>query len=170
MGSNQAGEVARCYASGIVLGVDTVGGLAGWNGDSISSCYSTADVGGEKYVGGVVGLNSWGWFLQEGTEGTIANCYSTGIVLGDEYVGGLVGDGDANDVVASFWDIGTSGQGMSAGGTGKTVAEMQIAETFLGAGWDFVGETTIGTEDVWAICEGVDYPRLTVSFRQGCMK
>jgi hypothetical protein len=170
VGSNDAGEVARCYASGIALGVSTVGGVAGWNGGKISSCYSTADVGGEKDVGGLVGLNSWGWFLQEGTEGTIANCYSTGIVLGDEYVGGLVGDGDVNGVVASFWDIETSGQGMSAGGTGKTTAEMQMARTFVNAGlpdaagWDFVGESVNGTEDIWAICEGVDYPQLTWEF------
>ncbi len=162
VGSNQAGEVARCYASGIVLGVDTVGGLAGWNACNISSCYSTADVGGGKDVGGLVGLNSWGRLRSP--KGTIANCYSTGIVLGDEYVGGLVGEGDVNDVVASFWDIGTSGQGMSAGGTGKTTAEMQTASTFLETGWDFVGESQNGTEDIWAICEGVDYPHLAWEF------
>jgi hypothetical protein len=170
VGSNDAGEVARCYASGIVLGVSTVGGLAGWNGGNISSCYSTADVGGEKDVGGLVGLNSGGWLSPEAA---IANCYSTGIVLGDEYVGGLVGDGDANDVVASMWDIETSGQGMSAGGTGKTTAEMQMASTFVNAGlpaavgWDFVGETANGAEDIWAICEGVDYPRLAWEFVTG---
>jgi len=161
VGNNDAGEVARCYTSGIVLGVNTVGGLAGWNGGNISSCYSTADVGGEKDVGGLVGLNST-WRPRSPT--TITNCYSAGIVLGDEYVGGLVGEADVNDVVASFWAIETSGQKMSAGGTGKTVAEMQMGNTFLDAGWDFVGETTIGTEDVWAICEGVDYPRLTWEF------
>jgi len=170
VGSNDAGEVARCYASGIVLGVSTVGGLAGWNAGNISSCYSTADVGGEKDVGGLVGLNSGGWLSPEAT---IANCYSTGIVLGEEYVGGLVGAGDANDVVASFWDIGTSGQGMSAGGTGKTTAEMQMASTFVNAGlpaavgWDFVGESQNGTEDIWAICEGVDYPDLAWEFAIG---
>ncbi len=161
VGSNDAGEVARCYASGIVLGVSAVGGLAGWNGGKISSCYSTADVGGEKDVGGLVGLNSGGWLLPGAT---ITNCYSTGIVLGDKYVGGLVGEGDVNDVVASFWDIGTSGQEMSAGGIGKATAEMQIASTFLEAGWDFVGESQNGMEDIWAICEGVDYPHLAWEF------
>jgi hypothetical protein len=168
VGSNDIGEVARCYASGIVLGVSTVGGLAGWNGGNISSCYSTADVGGEKDVGGLVGLNSWGWLWSP--EGTIANCYSTGIVLGDEHVGGLVGDGDANDVVASMWDTETSGQSTSPGGTGKTTAEMQTAKTFLdaglpaAAGWDFVAESDNGTENIWAVCEGVDYPHLAWEF------
>jgi len=37
---------------------------------------------------------------------------------------------------------------------------MQTAGTFLEAGWDFVGETTNGTEDIWWILEGKDYPRL----------
>jgi hypothetical protein len=27
-------------------------------------------------------------------------------------------------------------------------------------GWDFVGETVNGTEDIWWILEGKDYPRL----------
>jgi hypothetical protein len=36
---------------------------------------------------------------------------------------------------------------------------MQMASTFLEAGWDFVGETKNGTEDIWWIFEGRDYPR-----------
>jgi hypothetical protein len=43
---------------------------------------------------------------------------------------------------------------------GKTTAEMQTASTFLEAGWDFVGETENGTDDIWWILEGKDYPRL----------
>jgi hypothetical protein len=37
---------------------------------------------------------------------------------------------------------------------------MQTAKTFLDAGWDFVGETANGPEDIWRILEGKDYPRL----------
>ena len=40
------------------------------------------------------------------------------------------------------------------------MAEMQTASTFLEAGWDFVDETENGTEDIWWILEGRDYPRL----------
>jgi hypothetical protein len=54
----------------------------------------------------------------------------------------------------------TSGQPVSAGGTGLTTGEMQTAKTFLDAGWDFMHETTNGTEDIWWIREGRDYPRL----------
>jgi len=35
-----------------------------------------------------------------------------------------------------------------------------VGTTFLEAGWDFVGETDNGTEDIWWIDEGKDYPRL----------
>ena len=35
-----------------------------------------------------------------------------------------------------------------------------MARTFLDAGWDFVGKTANGTEDIWWINEGKDYPRL----------
>jgi len=37
---------------------------------------------------------------------------------------------------------------------------MQQAETLLDAGWDFIGETANGTEEIWWINEGKDYPRL----------
>ena len=60
----------------------------------------------------------------------------------------------------SFWDVETSGQVTSDGGTGKMTTEMQTANTFLEAGWDFVDETENGTEDIWRINEGRDYPRL----------
>jgi hypothetical protein len=37
---------------------------------------------------------------------------------------------------------------------------MQTKSTFTDAGWDFVGETINGTNDIWYIYEGVDYPRI----------
>jgi hypothetical protein len=36
---------------------------------------------------------------------------------------------------------------------------MQTAGMFLEAGWDFVGETDNGDEDIWSICEAANYPR-----------
>ena len=101
--------------------------------------------GSGSYVGGLVGLNEYG---------AVTNCYSTGAVRGSSDVGGLVGrnEGDWNGrdgiVTHCFWDTQTSGQATSAGGTGLTTAEMQTASTFLNAGWDFVGETANGTEDI----------------------
>jgi hypothetical protein len=139
------------------------GGLAGGNGGTMEDCYSASSVsqGGvtpgmdwlfTSGAGGLAGYNS----------GTIDRSYSTGSVTGTLYVGGLVGKNaeSKGSVTHSFWDTQTSGQTTSAGGTGKTTAEMQTADIFFEAGWDFVDETANGTEDIWWINEGLDYPRL----------
>ena len=135
------GSISDCYSTGVVDANDSnnLGGLVGFNSGGISNCYSTGDVGvpNDSNVGGLVGYNSGG----------ISDCYSTGKVSGSCPVGGLVGyktDGISNcdstgvSVVGSFWDINTSGQTTSAGGEGKTTAQMQNIDTFLNAGWDFI--------------------------------
>jgi len=96
-------------------------------------------------------------------EADLTDSYSTGVVDGNNAVGGLIGENysGSGNVTAVFWDIQTSGQVVSAGGTGKTTAEMLTTSTFLDAGWDFVDETVNGTQDIWSICEGMNYPRLT---------
>jgi hypothetical protein len=90
----------------------------------------------------------------------VTACYATGKVAGDKDLGGLVGWNSVGDIGESFWDVQASTLSESAGGTGRTTAEMQTAATFLGAGWDFADETANGTEDTWWIEEGKDYPRL----------
>jgi hypothetical protein len=44
---------------------------------------------------------------------------------------------------------------------------MKDPNTFVSAGWDFVGEEGNGTEDIWSICEGTNYPRLVWQIPQG---
>jgi hypothetical protein len=137
------GAITNSYSTSSVWGDDElIGGLVGHNyGGAITNCYSTGSVwGGDEFVGGLVGEN----------HGLIINCYSTGNVSGNWYVCGLVGSGGAEN---SFWDIETSGQLTSAGGIGKTTAEMKTMSTFTDeAGWDFV--------EVWGIGEGQTYPFL----------
>jgi hypothetical protein len=53
-------------------------------------------------------------------------------------------------VSRSLWDIETSGQQTSAGGTGKTTAQMKKMNTFFSEGWDFW--------TIWTICEDMNYP------------
>ncbi|MHC4584975.1 MAG: hypothetical protein ACYS3N_10615, partial [Planctomycetota bacterium] len=167
------GSITASYSTGEVRGDVDTGGLVGENKGPIDKSYSTCVVIGNLVVGGLVGDNKndaqhevarwpYGNFA-----GTIDNCYSTGPVTGNDYVGGLVGSnsdfvgGSSNIFVREcFWDIETSGQNASVGGTGKTTAEMQTAGTFLEADWDFVDETENGTEDIWWILEGQDYPGL----------
>jgi len=156
VGHNAFATVTECYSTGVVGGTSGVGGLVGDNGmdAALTRCYSTGAVSGRSSVGGLLGFNS----------GAVTGCYSTGSVSGGSYVGGLVGGHfevtNATGCFGCFWDIQTSGQATSDGGTGKTTAQMQTAKTFLDAGWDFVGETANGTEDLWWILEGKDYPRL----------
>ena len=155
-GYNEIGEIAASYSacavSATLSGNQRVGGLVGVNAGRITTSYSTGAVSGQRVVGGLVGL----------TTGSISMCYSTGMVTADQNVGGLVGERHpaAGIVAGCFWDVETSGQSTSAGGTSKTTAEMQAASTFLEAGWDFVDETENGTDDIWWIDEGQDYPRL----------
>lgn len=149
------GTITKCYFTGNVSGISVVGGLVGLNGwldgtGMISDCYAIGSVSG-NIVGGLVGRN----------ESAIMNCYATSEISGNEPVGGLVGVNETGGtVVGSFWDIEISGLTTSAGGESKTTAEMQTNNTFLEAGWDFVDETANGTEDIWWIDEGQDYPRL----------
>jgi hypothetical protein len=41
-----------------------------------------------------------------------------------------------------------------------SVADAEAVKAFLYANWDFVDESANGTEDIWRILEGQDYPRL----------
>ncbi len=152
VGENYSGTITDCYSIGSVAGNHAVGGMVGWNGGRISDCYSFGSVSGTTYVGGLVGEN-------HSYSGTISNCYSTGEVSGDEPVGGLVGRNLRGTITNSFWDIQTSGRSNSAGGTGLPTAEMQTESTFTDAGWDFVGKTVNGIEDIWFIPQQ-DYPHL----------
>ncbi|MBA7638304.1 hypothetical protein ES703_45957 [subsurface metagenome] len=85
----------------------------------------------------------------------IRNVHLVDVNLCGHYdVGGLVGVKYSTEgIIGCFWDVNTSGQTASAGGTGLLTAQMQQRITFTDAGWDF---TTL----VWTIDEGVDYPRL----------
>ncbi len=114
-------------------------------------------VTGGNYLGGLCGCNYYG---------TITNSYATGLVTGDNYFGGLSGY-NSGVIEFSFWDTQTSGMTTSVGGTGKTTAQMQTRSTFTDAGWDFVGEDVNGTDDIWDICEGTNYPRLSWQFLAG---
>ncbi|MBP7049469.1 MAG: hypothetical protein KBE65_00475 [Phycisphaerae bacterium] len=146
-----ASAIRDSYATGVVTGEASVGGLIGSNGGTTANCYAIGVVTGEASVGGLIGTN----------RGTAANCYATGVVVGTQKVGGLTGEEQTYaNTICSFWDIETTGQTESAAGIGLTTAAMKTASTFLDAGWDFIGETANGDEDVWWILDGQDYPRL----------
>ena len=155
----RGGTITNCYSTSSVSGTFSVGGLVGRNeSSSIINCYSAGSISGENSIGGLVGYMIWSNWNDEPC--IVTNCYSIGRVSGDKNIGGLVGNSQYNEVTASFWDIQTSGQLNSAGGTRKTTAQMQTLDTFLDSGWDFVDETENGTEDIWTEPDGSGYPIL----------
>ena len=173
VGINHFGTVSNCYATGNVFGSGSVGGLVGYNNyGTVSKCYATGTVSGVAYVGGLVGYRYYGtvsncyasgsvsggyWYvggLVGWNNSMVSNCYATGSVSGSSIVGGLVGYDYFGTVTASFWDIDTSGQAISAGGTGKTTVQMQTQSIFTDAGWNFV--------EIWGIGENQTYPYLRI--------
>jgi len=182
VGANLYGTIAASCSTGEVEGVRHVGGLVGDNRRIITESCSTGAVSGDQSVGGLVG-RSRGYYPWEavvtdsysagkvagrdkvgGLVGEIwdhvSSSYSTGQVTGNTFVGGLAGHIQGGHIVTSFWDVETSNLSTSVGGTGRTTMRMQTVGTFLNAGWDFIGETENGTDDIWWIDEGQDYPRL----------
>ncbi|MFQ3475161.1 hypothetical protein HKK80_02720 [Halonotius sp. F2-221B] len=140
-GSNTLSEL---YATGSVDGTNRVGGLVGWNddGDSrVEQSYAAGTVTATSGIaGGLVGTN----------RGPVANTSATGTVTGDTAgglvginrdtvstsfatgtvddtgtnVGGLVGYNDSATTVDAYWDLNTTNQSTSQGGTGLTTPNM----------------------------------------------
>lgn len=159
LAGHSAGRIRHCYASGTVSGVYQVGGLVGANyyGGSIENCIATGDVSGQDYVGGLVGYS---------TRSVVLNSYSTCQIRGEagaSAIGGLYGR-SSGEAINSFWDTETSGISPDdpVMGTGLSTGQMQDQQTFLGAGWDFVGETENGLGEVWMMPEHGGYPVLSV--------
>jgi hypothetical protein len=152
VGSNYLSTITKSYSAGSVIGnSNNVGGLVGYNNTStLNDNYSTGSViGSGNNIGGLVGNNN--------TSSSITNSYSTGSVsqTGTSiYIGGLVGSNSSSTVSNCFWDTVASGRSTSAGGTGKTTAEMKISSTFVNAGWSV---------SVWFMDSGINngYPYLS---------
>ncbi len=143
VGVKGSGSISNSYATGdvIVSSLRYVGGLVGKNSGTITNSYATGRAAGNTWVGGLVG-----W-----TSNAIRHCYAVGRVSGSSQIGGLVGyRASGGSTTQSYWDIETSGQGNSAGGTGKTTAEMYQHATYID--WDFSA--------VWWIEENISYPLL----------
>jgi hypothetical protein len=153
VGANR-GTVNGSHSTGGVNGNHVVGGLVGETSyGTVSDSYSTGSVTGNSVVGGLVGSNY---------RATVSNSYSTGSVSGNNTIGGLVGD-NSGSISNSFWDIETSGQATSAGGTGKTTAEMKDIATFSGAGWEICAVPPGATNSActWNIANDETYPFLS---------
>jgi filamentous hemagglutinin family protein len=76
LGNYPGDTITRCWSSGIVHGLNELGGIIGNNSGSISNCYSLAYVysdNNSSYVGGIAGKN---WYS------TISNSHSMSNIVG----------------------------------------------------------------------------------------
>jgi len=163
-GNNEMSTINNCYAKGNVVGGGSLGGLVGQNttNGNINNSYSRGNITGQSNnVGGLVGRNTT----------LIDYCYSTGTAFSYGCYGGLSGSNEeAGTITNCFWDITTSGlssglgydQAITYNVVSKTTIEMKNQSTFTNSGWDFVGETSNGTEDIWRILTSINngYPCL----------
>jgi len=122
---DSSSDISESWASVVVNGVDYVGGFCGggFSGE-IVNCFSTGSVTGNAGMGGFIG----------GADNWNEKCYATGAVSGSSLVGGFCGE-LYYSVTDCYYDINTTGQATSDGGTGKTTAQMQTQSTY--SGWDF---------------------------------
>ncbi len=155
IGDQTSSTATNCYSSGSVTGTSYDGGLIGAQESSskVMNCYSTDSVKGDSYVGGLIGGQIFS---------TAMNCYSAGLVTSAKYMGGFIGYALGLSTAANcFWDTTSSGQKISAGGTGKSTNEMKNYLTFTG--WSFKG---IGGDTIWNIGHSRNngYPYLNWQF------
>jgi hypothetical protein len=161
-GVNNASIISGCYSTGTITDFARpyqIGGLVGSNQfqSSIINCYSSCSVTtGDMAtcVGGLAGVNY---------SSTISTCYSTGGVTVGSYsgqVGGFVGYRYADTINNSYFLTGSRPNN----GYGIPLTNAQMKQQASFSGWDFVWETVNGPNDIWAICEGVSYPKLTWQF------
>ncbi|WP_159077008.1 GLUG motif-containing protein [Halococcoides cellulosivorans] len=134
LAGENAGTVRDSYATGDVSSSNRiVGGLVGYNTGPVTTSYATANVTGTYAddAGGLVGQN----------DGPVNESYAVGNVsTGGSNVGGLVGSNYAT-VTDAYWDVNTTGQTTSAGGTGLTTRQL-TANTSL-AGFEFTNTWSV---------------------------
>ena len=152
--------ITRSSASGTIAGVSDVGGLVGYaSGATISRSFATAAVTGVNYAGGLVGYlynsavsNSYatgnttatgataGGLIGYLYGGSVFNSYAANQVTSPGIRGGLIGQlTNGGTVTSSYWDTTLGGLATSAGGTGRTTAQMQDSANYATnfAGWEF---------------------------------
>ncbi len=163
---NNTGSSAidQSYATGFADAGDYVGGLVGYNSSSISNSYATGTARANGWINeyegfGPVGIGSGG--LVGYNQGTISNSYATGTARSENGVnvsgsGGVAGLGVINNVSSSYWDLSTSLNTGSRGGTGLSATQIRQQASFVG--WDISNQ--LNGSSIWYIDEGVSRPVL----------
>jgi len=134
------GYIFKCYTN-ITLNGSGAGIAGSCYKSTISNCYAR---------GNIVSTYGNSGFATSNYQGKIINCYSTCDLKSNlENEAGFIGKCNNDTIISCFWDIESSGKDSSAGGIGKTTAEMKTKSTFTDAGWDFV--------NIWQIIPEYNY-------------
>ena len=133
-----SGTIDKCYSTGEVQGAGIVYYLGISSSQAtVSNCWSSSRVTGSGLVG------------QLGSSGSIINSYCYGPIMGNGK--GFVGRNSGGIITNCYWDMETTGTSISAGGEGRTTAQMTYPydpNTYVG--WDF--------SSIWQMNSG--YPKL----------
>ena len=153
--------IENSYSTANAGGTQFTAGLVGYTFSSIDKCYAKGDVNGVMYGGGVVGE-------LDGSAASISNsiacCNTLSLTAqsswGSRVIGGFKNGaaepGNTNFALStmqvSLNNVPQTKTDDSVEGIAKTGAELMLANTYLGIGWDF--------SEVWGIDEGQMYPYL----------
>jgi hypothetical protein len=152
VGRAPTGAVTLSFATGPVLASNTsssrAGGLIGLteSGSTVSRSYAAGSVqgGASGFAAGLIGQHN------SGNTGAIDQTYAVGPVSSSgATTGGLIANvGLTPPITHSFWDMETSGQSLSAAGTGLTTKRLRA-------------KLRGGFGAAWGIPETLSYPFLT---------
>lgn len=171
--------ISNSFCTGNSFGYTQVGGFVGFQMlSTIRNCFSRGNVTVTTdlypHMGGFIGLNQGDYLnFNPPIQAIIENCYSTGSVFCSEGQDpsnkGFAGFDYYSMNSSNFFDSDVSNQNTDDTGVGapKTTQEMTTMalvtpNIYVGNGWDFVGETINGDEDIWNIGNGRNngYPYL----------
>jgi hypothetical protein len=144
-------DVTRCYATGRLSAGRrsfALGGLIGRNYSIVTDCYAKVDLScGEKngWLGGLLGYH----------HGAVIHSYAAGTIVTPDpnaTCGGLVGTTLGTLTVNNCYFLAPSDGGGPNNGLGVPLTDDRMKQQTSFLNWDF--------QKTWAICAGVDYPRL----------
>jgi hypothetical protein len=197
-GLNQSGIIEECRVVGMdIHGSQRVAGLCGYNSGTIRYSSAEGSVTGTYRVGLLTGncylgvisdcyaignltmegeASSGGGISGDSNQATVSNCYASCNIGGaGPKLGSFCGwsqnsayDGCVTNRQTFEVAIGGTGGGDVGSIAGLARSQMQTREYWAAAGWDFLGNTADGTDDIWRMYQDeVDFPRLWWQFAPG---
>ncbi len=153
--------VSNSYSTANASGTLFTGGLVGYTFSTIDKCYAKGNVNGVMYGGGVVGE-------MDGSAAALTNSVAACNTLtltaqsawGSRVIGGYkngAADPDNSNYALSTMQVSINNVPQTktddlVEGIAKTPAELMLADTYIGQGWDFT--------EVWGVDDGQMLPYL----------